>query len=115
MSNIDDYLAARAAFVTADDGISALARSLQAVAENLEHHRHSFSFTDTGVNFPADVVFKQYARNFSGNRWPAAKQINEALVAWHIARTNVMKTWDAIDRTLQGGLHPPPDRARNRF
>jgi hypothetical protein len=115
VSAADDYIAARAAFVEADHVIDQIARTAKKVGESLELYRSAFSFSNTGVALPAEVVMDPRSPPMDGRQWPNAEAIMESLARWHSARQAVMSAWDSFDNSQKNALQPPPQDAAGRL
>lgn len=105
---VDKYIQARADYVRVDGEVDGVTATIAAVADALMRNRTKFSFSNTGVGLPADVMMRRDSLSADGNQWLSADQIMQHLARWHGARESVRREWQALTNEERAALQPPP-------
>ena len=111
MGQFEDYSDAFARFGAADEKLNKYASLLRTVSDALTQTRGRFSFSNTSVGFPMEVIMSQASRSADGNDFPTAQKINEALADWHDAKKNLSSIWHSLPQAQRDALKPPPAAA----
>ena len=104
----DAYIAARAAYVQADQSVDEIAAIISRVANALEQSRVRFIFSNLNVNLPAEVSMSRDKVSIDVNDWKTPSQIQESLANWHAARDTLIMEWAALTDDEKAGSRPPP-------
>ncbi|HEY4201324.1 MAG TPA: hypothetical protein VGM83_12245 [Devosiaceae bacterium] len=104
----DEYIAARAEFVSWDAEINDLGKSIVEIGNAINQKRARFSFSNTGQGLPVEAMMSRDSVSADGSQWPSAQRIMETLARWHAARSAVDSAWHALSRDQQAALQPPP-------
>lgn len=88
------------------DDLNATVATVATVAEALRTKPARFLFSDIVPELPPDVVLGHTTR-VEGDKWPTAERIQEVLLAWHVARKQVLAAWGAVHKADQAHLRPP--------
>ncbi len=106
--SVDAYIAARAAYVQADQNIDKIAMLLQTVVSALNRNRGRFNFANTDVGLPPEAIMERDRESVSADDWKTATQIMEALASWHATRQALIGDWSGLTADEQAALQPPP-------
>lgn len=110
-SAVEDYLAARAAFLAAEDALRRLSDTLTRAASALRNTPERFAFSNAPAALPPEAIMARDALSMDARTWLTGAQINEMLASFHDKRAAVRATWAAVDGDLRSGLQPPPASA----
>jgi len=111
MGAFEEYAAALAAFKAANAEVDKLAVEISAVGKQLVDNRGAFCFSNVPGGFPLEVTGSPHSRSANGSDWKSAAQINEALIGWHSARSNLNDLWRSLPADQREALQPPPTAA----
>jgi len=113
------YVRARAAFARAERELERYAARVRGIARRFTDDPRRFGFAGVKPALPEDLVSASRAPRggrsdiVPAHEWPAAEQIQQAVVSWHAARAAVAAAYDAIPRDQRNAVVPPDD-ARDR-
>jgi hypothetical protein len=103
--SIDAYLSARYEAEKALANVKEIVEAIYQISGVLRSDPEHFSFSNTGIGLPAHVLGSGHS--VDSNRWPSARQVMEALAAWHDAKFKMEGAWQVVPPDRQSGLQPP--------
>lgn len=102
---MEDYVAARAAYVAASAKIKEFAEILQEVGRELGKDGSLMTFANTGVGLPMEYM---QGPSIAAEKFPTAKSIMEAIAARADARSKMNGAWYGLGQDAKAALQPPP-------
>ena len=105
MASMEDYVAARAAYVAASATIKEFADILQEVGRELGKEGSLMTFANTGVGLPMEYM---QGPSLAADRFPTPKAIMEAIAARAHARSQMDNAWHSLSQDARAALQPPP-------
>jgi hypothetical protein len=88
-----------------------IGKLLAAVGSALQSNPVRFHFSNSSIGLPMDSgVLSRDAPSADATTWPTPDQIQNALLAYHNAKSAMMSAWASIPRDIQAGLKEPPVR-----
>jgi hypothetical protein len=110
---LSNYVRARGAFARAEQELDRYAARVRGIAQRFTDDPRRFGFAGVKPALPDDLVSASRARRggrsdvVPAHEWPAAAEIQQAVVSWHAARAAVAAAYDAIPRPQRGAVVPP--------
>ena len=90
----------------ANNDLDKIRSLIQHVGQQLAVNPLSFSVSNAGVDFPAEVIMS-HNPSLNANDWPSAKQIGEVLSNLHTKRKAVEDVWRRLSIEDKKIVRPP--------
>lgn len=104
---IETYLDARSAFVTAQKQIETLAARIIEIGRFIQEHPANFGFS----NLPTQhTVPSTIANLVNANEWPSAEKIMEVVNRYHATMRDAMNAHNSIPMNRRDGVLPLPNQ-----
>lgn len=105
MAGIEDYIAARAAYVKAVEALEQMRQALVAIASELGKRDSRFSFANTSIGLPMEYL---NGPSMAAEQFPTAQTIQQAIANRASARNSMMNAWHALSQDARSALQSPP-------
>ncbi|MNT11068.1 hypothetical protein D3C72_1459300 [compost metagenome] len=105
MASMEEYVAARAAYVTATSRLKEVSDLLVEVGRELGKENSTLTFSNTGVGLPMEYL---QGPSLAAENFPTPKGIMEAISARASARTKMDNAWYSLSADAKAALQPPP-------
>ena len=100
-----EYMDRRIAFDDSTKRTQDLVDVIVNAGSHLSHEWHSMSVSNIDVSLPEAVQ----GAIIDADKWPTARELAQALEAWHKAYSDLKDAWAAVSDRDRGTLQPPPD------